>query len=199
MARASRSGLRKSPQAPSKSSQGLRYQKSHIVPNIGTMELRLQISSLMNELVSAAEREPAIDSTLRGSLKDLQLKLQFALATGALSAQPLPTVAPELFVDRQNKKETPPEFIARVYAPWLPDKLSSNVLRRLDFSLYSLYHQWKSLGAPMPPGFVLKTKKQLNDELLRQRGFTSGELDPQTREAVRLHRLARHRRSRQPK
>lgn len=193
MARASRSGSRKSPQAPSKSSQGLRYQKSRIVPSVGTMERHLKLASLMSELVSTAEQEPAIDSILRGSLKELQLRLQFALSTGALSPQPsLPTVAPALFVERENKKENPVDFIRRVYGAWLP-VLSTDVLRRLDFSLYIAYYRFKSCGGQIPADFVIKSKKQKNDEELARRGFTTGNLDPEAREALRLLRLAKDR------
>jgi hypothetical protein len=193
MARASRSGSRKSPQAPSKSSQGLRYQKSRIVPNIGTMDRRLKLTSLMNELVSNAEREQAIDAGLLGSIRELQLRLQFALTSGGLTPPcPVPSIAPELFVNRPNKKENPIDFIRRVYGPWL-DALSKDVIRRIDFALYTAYYRFKSSGGQVPTDFVLKSKKQKNDEELERRGFTTGTLDPDAREALRLLRLAKDR------
>jgi hypothetical protein len=169
--------------------------KSASAYELGAMERRLKLTSLMNELVSTAEQEPTIGPDLRGTLRELQLRLQFALTSGSVAeSTPLPKVAPALFVERHNKKETPVAFIKRIYGPWLPNKLSTDLIRRLDFSLYTAYYRWKSSGGVIPHDFLLKSKKQINDEELERRGFTSGNLDPEAREALRLLRLAKHRR-----
>lgn len=193
MARASRSGSRKCPQAPSKSSEGLHYQEADIVPNMGTMNRRLKLTSLMNELVSTAEQEPTVDSILRGALRELQLRLQFAVSgNSSLGPLPLPSKAPELWTERK-KRESPVEFIQRVYGQWLDVGLSTDLIRRLDFSLYTAYYRFKSLGGHIPPDFVLKTRKELNTEKLDSLGFSSGKLDPAARETLRLLRLAKRR------
>ena len=55
----------------------------------------------------------------------------------------LPAYPPELWVDRKDREETPPEFIKRVYATWLGRGLTRQWLKN-DPPLYNAYATWIS-------------------------------------------------------
>jgi hypothetical protein len=163
--------------------------------DIQTMERRLKITTLMNELVELVENEDSISSADKSTLKKLQTRIQFAITAGA-SATPalsIPQLAPAKWLERKNKDETPLDFIRRGYAPWLGKGLSKPDIRRLDRSLYLAIYTWTRAGGVIPPDFDLPTRKQVNDAELKRRGFSSGQLDPDTREAMRLYHVMKGR------
>jgi hypothetical protein len=51
--------------------------------DIQTMERRLKITTLMNELVELVENEDSISSADKSTLKKLQTRIQFAITAGA--------------------------------------------------------------------------------------------------------------------
>lgn len=54
----------------------------------------------------------------------------------------LPKVAPELYLDRLDKKESPADFTFRVYEPWLGKGISRPHIKELDEALYrNLYRR----------------------------------------------------------
>lgn len=60
----------------------------------------------------------------------------------AKSHEPLPVKAPELWSDREGRKENPIAFIRRVYFPWLFRGLTRGDLRQLDPPLYQALAVW---------------------------------------------------------
>jgi len=56
--------------------------------------------------------------------------------------QPLPDTAPELWAEREGRKENPVAFIRRVYAPWLGRGLKRPDISRLDPPLYNALNVW---------------------------------------------------------
>jgi hypothetical protein len=105
-----------------------------------------------------------------------------------------PTQPPALWLERRNRKETPPEFIRREYAPWLGQGLTQAHIRRLDKSLYMALHKWLQSHEP-PADLDLPTQKERNDRQLEAAGLPSNPLqvDDRSRESMRLHEMARAR------
>jgi hypothetical protein len=114
----------------------------------------------------------------------------------------LPEHAPALWLERENRKETPAEFIKREYTPWLGKGLTQAHIRHLDRSLYMALHQWLRWHE-LPPDLDLPTKKEMNDRKLRQLGeeplkalpSKGATLSPEMRESLRLYEVARRRRN----
>jgi hypothetical protein len=114
----------------------------------------------------------------------------------------LPEQAPALWLERENRKETPAEFIKREYAPWVGQGLTQAHIRHLDRSLYMALHQWLRWHE-LPPDLDLPTKKELNDRKLRELGedplkalpSKGAALSPEMRESLRLYEVARRRRN----
>lgn len=80
----------------------------------------------------------------------------------------LPAVAPELYKDRADKKETIVDFLRRVWQPWMEAKvLTRRDLRKLDPSADKAVENWL-LRQPLPDDISLPTLKEVNDELLAE-------------------------------
>jgi hypothetical protein len=90
-----------------------------------------------------------------------------AIGKDSTPAQQLPAAAPALWLDRENRKETPPEFIKREYAPWLGHGLTQAHILHLDKPLYTALHKWLGSNA-MPDWLDLPTKKQMNDRQIQE-------------------------------
>lgn len=58
----------------------------------------------------------------------------------------IPEQGPELWSDRSRSadRETPPEFVRRVYAPWIGRGLTRAHIRQLDLPLYRALSAWMS-------------------------------------------------------
>lgn len=106
----------------------------------------------------------------------------------------LPTQAPALWLERENRKETPPEFIKREYAPWLGRGLTQAHIRRLDKSLYMALHKWLQ-SHDWPADLDLPTRKELNDRQLAAAGLPAdpAQADARSREQMRLNAMAQAR------
>ncbi len=90
----------------------------------------------------------------------------------AATHPPLPAVAPELYADRANRKESAPDFIQRVYAPWLDGRLSRVGLRALDSKAWAALNNWEQhagLKAPfnLPSKWIRGATPAPNPEILR--------------------------------
>lgn len=73
---------------------------------------------------------------------------------------PLPSVAPELWPGGRATSEKPPNFVQRVYEPWIGRGLTLAHLRRIDQPLVqALYHYERKNG---PSGLNLPTKEEQN-------------------------------------
>ena len=111
---------------------------------------------------------------------------------------PPPEVAPELYRDRKNRKESAPEFTVRVYAKWLGKGLARNHLLKLDRSLYEAIRNWVK-KKPLPDWCDLPMLKELNDRQLAEMGLKDGEMLPHPsfdydmRDQLRLYHAAKTR------
>jgi hypothetical protein len=78
-----------------------------------------------------------------------------------------PTEAPVLWKDREAG-ETPPDFIRRVYAPWMSggNGISKRSLRTLDPTLITELNKWVREGNELPADINILTVKSENDQLL---------------------------------
>jgi hypothetical protein len=150
--------------------------------------------SLLDEFSALAEQETALSRETRKSTRVLHAILISSLAqSGVVKPGTVPDTAPELWRNRANKKENPAEFIRRVYHFCL-EQLALHDLRRLDFNLYNSLSVWRAKGNLLPNDLHLPTKKEVNDKALQERGFTSHNLDPEAREALRLFHIHESRR-----
>lgn len=79
---------------------------------------------------------------------------------------PLPTKAPETYQGLRGP-ETPPEFVKRVYGPWLGQGLTRADIRKLDPKLSVAITNWLSRpGNAWPADVDLPTKAEQNERLL---------------------------------
>ncbi len=86
--------------------------------------------------------------------------------SGSLSAVALPIEAPETFQGLRGP-ETPPEFVKRVYGPWLGQGLTRADIRKLDPKLSVAITNWLSRpGNEWPADVDLPTKAEQNERLL---------------------------------
>lgn len=67
---------------------------------------------------------------------------------------PLPQEPPLSWSKARHHRENPPEFIMRVYSPWVGRGLLRADIRRLDKQLYNALKTWLSRHEP-PEGFNL--------------------------------------------
>lgn len=108
---------------------------------------------------------------------DITRSLQKALAENNLVVAPvkderprsdgaLPTEAPETYQGLRGP-ETPPEFVKRVYGPWLGQGLTRAEIRKLDPKLAVAIMNWLSRpGNEWPADVDLPTKAEQNERLL---------------------------------
>jgi len=112
----------------------------------------------------------------------------------------LPQHAPELYAGLRSA-ENPPEFVKRVYRPWLGQGLTRAHIRELDPGLYRAIDNWsRKPGNDWPADVDLPTLKEQNSRLLKEITET-GELPAATTMAearrlvgaqkMRIHRETR--------
>lgn len=106
------------------------------------------------------------------------------------SSTPLLESAPTLWDDRTDRNEHAPDFIKRVYAPWLGNGLTRSHIRALDPKLHKAFENWLSRpGNSMPDDLDLPSRQDVNDRIRRQiaRGEPVG--IHTTQEAHRIARM----------
>lgn len=104
----------------------------------------------------------------------------------------LPTAPPCSWSTERLESESPPEFIMRVYGPWMGKGLTMADVRHLDEPLaQSLYHHIRK-GHSMPEGFDLPTKHEQRERMEAARG---SDADISRREYLR-QKQARYRENR---
>jgi hypothetical protein len=109
----------------------------------------------------------------------------------------LPETPPEAWADRRDRRETPVDFIRRVYSPWLGHGLNQADIRRIDRKLYMSLHNWLRTRT-LPDDLPLPTLKESNDRLA---GLIRSEGHPLPADGKELNRLGmvlRRRASRSP-
>lgn len=107
----------------------------------------------------------------------------------AVDQNKLPEQAPELYKDRDNRKEKPDAFIRRVYARWLsiPGGLPRPILRELDEPLYRAIYKrgvppdFETL-LPTAQGKAVEHIARSDTELLEARRISRRNADRQRRE-----------------
>jgi hypothetical protein len=158
------------------------------------------IDKLLNAAFELMKRDPAIDSTTFEQLRQLRVRIRFALsAHEPNNDSAAPKIAPVLFKNRDNDEDAI-SFTKRVYAKWLGTAICRADIQKLDPQLYNALYNLANSGDRMSE-IGLLTKKQLNDLRLKNIGqirqpsttLRLGELPPSQREHARLFNLARRR------
>lgn len=74
----------------------------------------------------------------------------------------LPNIAPKLWLNRADKKQSPPDFIIKTYNSWINRGVvvSKPYLNRVDRPLYMALRHWLKRNI-MPDGLILPTKAEL--------------------------------------
>jgi hypothetical protein len=131
------------------------------------------------------------------------------LPNSALETLPeLPAQPPKLWLKHREMGETPPEFIARVYEDYIGKGLTRAFFLQpgQDKPLYNALAKWLRSN-PMPENFDLPTRVEANTRRLEAVGPISAanafgaairEASPETRERVRLYKVAHSRAKRNP-
>jgi len=157
-------------------------------------ELYDEVTAFKDELLKIRELALSLpeDRYLAEASSILEEIRKLAASPDAAGPQ-LPDIAPALWKDARLDGEAPPDFIKRVYEPWLGHGLGRNHVRKLDHSLSVALDNWLRKNA-MPADLDLPTLKEQNDRaLLALRG---SDPDPESfayREISRLQSAA-HRR-----
>lgn len=126
-----------------------------------------QIDAYFAKLARACVADPHIIDTIESTgmasafVREL-LGVDAAQAQQAVPTDALPDVAPALWAKDKRAGETPPDFIRRVYEPWIGKGLARSDLRGLDPQLYMALANWLRKNE-MPGDIDLPTVKQVND------------------------------------
>lgn len=153
-----------------------------------------RIVSLLDEVAELMRRDPGIDRRALESLIQLQTRMRVVASSNA-ELGGLPTKPPARWLDRQDRQESPIDFIRREYSSWLGRGLSRPHIRKLDKSLYAALCNWTSEHGKLPDDLDLPTRKEINDRRLEEIGYASGGPSAEQREALRLYHAARRRSS----
>lgn len=106
---------------------------------------------------------------------------------------PLPMQAPETYQGIRSG-ELPPDFIKRVYEPWIGNGLTKADLRQLDPGLYRALYNWVGRGNALPDDLPLPTRREANDELVKDFIDARGKpLNEVLSDARRIESAARYR------
>jgi MGS-like domain len=139
--------------------------------------------------------------------QEISLRSDFVSDFSALfsitEAEPPPelSVAPELWHNRQDRKETPPDFIRRVYVLWIGNLLTKQKIKKLDIKLYTAIYNWVQRNT-WPANLRLLTLREVNDKKLASAGKLKrpskskkmSELTPEANAAARLYYINQRRR-----
>jgi hypothetical protein len=90
----------------------------------------------------------------------------------------LPVTAPQTWIHDREAGENAPDFIKRVYEPWLGKGLARTNINQLDPQLYLAFNRWLSRpGNTLPDDLDLPTRKEVNDRIVADvmRGDPVGE------------------------
>lgn len=143
------------------------------------------------------------------NLIDLMTELACLLGLRAVflpsrpATRDIPTEAPELYRNRQDRMEKPPGFIRRVYGRWLGAGLIRADLLKLDRPLYQALQNWLRHN-DMPDWLDLPTLSQVNDRMLAE--LEGGEathpnlypaIPDELKQEISLYHAARNRRRNQ--
>ncbi|WP_155988070.1 hypothetical protein [Brevundimonas sp. EAKA] len=162
-----------------------------------------QIDVHFAKLARACVADPHIIDTIESTgmasafVREL-LGVDAAQTQQAVPTDALPDVAPALWAKDKRAGETPPDFIRRVYEPWIGKGLVRPHIKRLDIQLYVALTNWLRKN-DMPDDLNLPTLKEANDRLAAQleAGVRPSYGELSAREASRLNGVLQRRRSTQ--
>lgn len=130
--------------------------------------------------------------------QELGLSATFKQASAKAKASKFPDQAPELWADRpKGTRESPADFIIRVYGRWIKKGFARPDLRRLDAPLYQAFAKWIERH-PAPAKletFSQETRssrvdRELEELNIREPADAYKRLPDDFRRAHRLHRAA---------
>jgi len=165
------------------------------------------IEKLLNAAHELMKREPTLAGAALEDIRRLKARVRFAKSAAAQSnPEDGPKVAPALFENRQDKKQSPLNFTVQHYGPWLHKNISRADIRRLNFKLYEAYSNWgvtseqlDAIGLPTKQT-VIERKLETAGPLKRPRQrVPMPEMPPEEREQARLWHVADRRKRRAAK
>jgi hypothetical protein len=111
----------------------------------------------------------------------------------------LPQKAPALWAEDRRPRETPPDFIKRIYEQWIGKGLGRPDLHRLDKPLYLAFAKWIERKG-LPEDLDLPTASERTDRWVKKIAADHGDpmafADDTKREAERLRSAVRRRQKR---
>lgn len=164
--------------------------------HIDSMESKIRIVALAAKIARLCDQTQDVSEEARALARRFQVMITFALSTEATQrTTKLPDSAPEKWLERKNKKETPFDFVKRVYAPFIGRGLTRPHIKAIDLSLYNAIKSWKSNGGSIPEDFaeILPTKRKSIDQKLADSGLMDGSASEETKEILRLYHVAKRR------
>jgi hypothetical protein len=129
--------------------------------------LKREISAILDDYSISESDRKSIQSRIVDLVTVLLSSTDIAHSIG--NARPgveVPTEAPETYQGLRGP-ETPPQFVKRVYGPWLGQGLTRADIRKLDPKLSVAITNWLSRpGNEWPADVDLPTKAEQNERLL---------------------------------
>ncbi|MEO0883959.1 MAG: hypothetical protein AAFY34_14685 [Pseudomonadota bacterium] len=87
----------------------------------------------------------------------------------SLMTPELPSFAPQLYEERQDKAQSAPDFVREVYGDYLDSRLTTSHLGKLDPKLRIALNNWSTNNKkPLPADLGLSSKAKSHDELSRK-------------------------------
>ncbi|MFZ5693936.1 MAG: hypothetical protein ACOY5F_22100 [Pseudomonadota bacterium] len=164
-----------------------------------TSELEARVLALAGELRTVSKPERKRLLSLLG--QELGLSATFAEAADETGVVHFPEKAPELWADRpKDSRESPADFILRVYQPWLGSGFARPDLRALDIPLYQAFAKWIARH-PVPKTLVkfcketraARIERELKELNIREPADAYRKLPNDKKRADRLFQAALHR------
>lgn len=137
-------------------------ESSRLLEDVFNRKKREDAFDQFKDCLRSALKEHGVDeldhktlaNNLIGKLEQAGLTLQYS----NVAAKELPTEAPEIYQGLRGP-ETPPEFVKRVYAPWLGQGLDRAHIKHLDPKLYTAIDNWtRKPGNQWPADVDLPTR-----------------------------------------
>jgi hypothetical protein len=152
-----------------------------------------KIATLLSELADLMRQEDLGKESIH-HLRQLQMRIRFAQEqspkTRRAQAAP-PAEAPARWLQRNDRDESPIDFIRREYAAWLGSISRAN-LRSLDMSLYDALKHWLR-NNQLPADIDLPTKREMIDREVADASPRPIRHTAEQREKLRLNQAARRR------
>jgi hypothetical protein len=115
-------------------------------------------------LIRLIEKSPALR---KDRLAILQATLRIIIEAIERVGAPSLEKAPAFWLNRQDRSQSPFDFVKKVYADYYDSGLTKNKIRQLDRSLYNALNKFKNQE---PEDFNLPTLKEQNDAMLADLG-----------------------------